>query len=69
VLGASLGISLGNALGTSLGVELSTGASDSVPDEVVLPDGEQARRAAATANNRIERFSNKWHLLESGGSM
>ena len=48
----------GDVLGDSLGVELSTGLSDSVPDDVVLPDGEQASRAAAMANNRIERFNN-----------
>jgi hypothetical protein len=56
--GDVLGDSLGISLGISLGVELSTGLSDSVPDEVVLPDGEQASRAAAMANNRIERFNN-----------
>jgi hypothetical protein len=60
---------LGASLGISLGVELSTGASDSEPDDVVeLPDGEQASRAAAMANNRIERFNNKRHLLGSGES-
>lgn len=58
-----LGNSLGISLGISLGVELSTGVSDSVPDDVVVPDGEQANRAAARANNRIERFNNKGHLL------
>jgi hypothetical protein len=50
---------LGASLGISLGVELSTGASDSVPDDDdELPDGEQASRAAAMANSRIERFNN-----------